>query len=60
MQIKVEIDLDDLFDLSFGEDINKEITDYVKSEIMKIVKKDARYKAYVNKKANEVLEGLVV
>lgn len=60
MNINVTLDLNDFTDLFSGESLEKALSDEFKSEIMKIVKKDPRYKAFINKKALEALSNLNV
>lgn len=53
MKINVEIDMKDFYD-EF-DDMDTVIKTYLRDEIMRIVKKDPRYKAFVNAKAAELL-----
>lgn len=63
MKINVEVDLeeylDDVFIGSEENNLEKIIKDEIKQEVLKVVKKDPRYKAYVNKKANDTVESLI-
>lgn len=58
MKINFEVDLNDLE--MYGSSIDEEIVDHLKTEVMKIVKRDAKYKAWIQKKALSVLNGLEV
>lgn len=60
MKINVEVDLEDFFQNFNGEKMGEVVADEVKHEIMKIVKRDPKYKSFVNKKARDVLDGLDV
>jgi len=60
MKINVSLDLEDFMDYFGSEKLDKLIADEMKAEVLKVVKRDARYKAYVNKKATETLEALGV
>ena len=59
MNIDITVNLDDYID-TYEESVKALLDDIIKQEVMKLVKKDPRYKAYINKKANEVLEGLTL
>lgn len=59
MKINVTIDLEDFMDDFSGEKIEKLIADKVKSEVLKKVKKDPRYRLYVEQKANDVINNLI-
>jgi hypothetical protein len=58
MKVDVSVDLDDLFEYFNGDELAKVISGELKIEIMKIVKRDPRYKAFINKKATETLNSL--
>jgi 5S rRNA maturation endonuclease (ribonuclease M5) len=60
MKIDVSVDLNDFMDDFSGEKLEKLLVEELKEEVLKVVKRDARYKAYVNKKATETLEALGV
>ena len=60
MKIDVSVDMKDFFEELDGEKLETVIAFHVKEEIMKIVKKDPRYKAFVNKKAEDTLAGLKI
>ena len=60
MKLNVEVDLEDFMDTFGGENLETMISDHVKAEVMKLVKKDPKYKAYINKKASDVLNSLEV
>lgn len=59
MKINVVVDLEDFMDHFGGEKLTDLIADEVKAEVLKVVKRDPRYKAYVNKKASDTIETLV-
>ena len=56
MKIKIEVDVDDLIESYDGAEVM--IKDYIDAEIMKIVKKDIRYKAFIQRQADNILKGL--
>jgi len=56
VKINVEIDMKDFYD-EF-DDMETVIKNYLRDEIMRIVKKDPRYKAFVNAKAAELLNDI--
>lgn len=60
MKVKVEVDLNDFYEDFDGEKVEQMLAETLKQEIMKIVKRDQRYKAFVAKKATDVLDGLDV
>ena len=60
MKINVEVDLGAIFEDGWCDELDVCIKDNVKDQVMKVVKKDPRYKAYINKKANTLLEGLSI
>jgi hypothetical protein len=60
MKVNIEVDLEDFTDLYVYESLTKELNEYVKAEVMRLVKKDPKYKAFINKKALEVLDNLEI
>jgi hypothetical protein len=58
MKIDVSVDLDDFFESFNGDNIVAMINDELKEQILKVVKRDPRYKTYINKKAAEMLNSL--
>lgn len=60
MKIKVELDLQDFLDDLDGEKLSEMLSYHVKEEVMRIVKKDAKYKAFINKQATKMLDNLDV
>jgi len=60
MKIKVEVDIDDFLEKFDDETIDTLLSDELKIEIMKLVKKDVKYKAFVQKQASKVLDGLEI
>jgi len=60
MKMNVSLDLDDFFEHFNAETLDEEISLELKAEIMKIVKKDVKYKAFVSKQATKVLDNLEI
>jgi len=60
MKVNIEVDLEDFSDILVHESLTQELNEYVKSEVMRLVKKDPKYKAFINKKALEVLDNLEI
>jgi len=60
MKVNIEVDLEDFTDSYIHESLTNYLNEYVKTEVMKLVRKDPKYKAYVNKKATEVLDNLEI
>lgn len=60
MKINVEVDLDEFTDENYCASLNELVKNAIKEEILRVVKKDAKYKAYVNKQAHSMLENLNV
>ena len=58
--MKIEIDMDEFYDSYGGETMDEAIGVELREQVMKIVKKDPKYKAYVNKKAMDVLDGMKI
>ena len=52
--------MDDFYDEFNGESVSELLAGEVKRQIMNIVKKDPKYKAFINKKADEMLNSLSV
>lgn len=60
MKLNVGVDLSDFMDYFNSDEVDKMIAEDAKEQIMKIVKKDPKYKAYINKKSVEVLNGIEI
>ena len=58
MKIHVAVDLDEFCESFNGETLDLMVAEELKTQIMKIVKRDPKYKAFINKKADEMLNGL--
>jgi hypothetical protein len=56
MKINVSVDVDDM--MEHWESIDVAINDYVKEQIMKLVRRDPKYKAFINDQAAQMLENL--
>ena len=60
MKVKVELDMQDFYDSFDGESIVDMMTEELRKQIHSVVKKDPKYKAYINKKASELLSGIAL
>jgi hypothetical protein len=60
MKIKVEVDMSEFYETFNDETIDALISDIIKEEIMKKVKRDEKYKAFVAKQAVKILDGLQI
>ena len=58
MKIKTEIDMEEFYESFAGETLAEALATEMKVQIMRIVKKDPSYKAYIQKKAQETLESI--
>jgi hypothetical protein len=57
MKLNIEVDLDDLCS-TWGDGIDEVLHEHIRNEVMKIVKKDPKYKAFINKKASDMLNNI--
>lgn len=56
MKVNVEVDLGDFMDDEFlSRSLSELVMEQVKDEVMKLVKRDPKYKAFINKQATEML-----
>lgn len=60
MKVDISVDLEDFMDYFNSETFAQYLADEVKGEIMKVVKRDSKYKAFVAKKAQDTLDGLKI
>lgn len=60
MKVNVTVDLEDFFNDFNESTISQVVAEQVKDEIMKTVKRDPRYKEFVNKKAKDMLNNLEI
>jgi len=58
MKLNVSVDLENFMEIFNGETLEQLLADTVKDEILKIVKRDTRYKVYIQQKANDFLSGI--
>ena len=58
MKVKVSVDMSEFCEAFNSDTLDVMVADELKAQIMMIVKRDPKYKAFINKKADEMLGGL--
>jgi len=56
MKINITVYLDDFYESFDGMALEATIIDYMRDEILKVVKRDPRYKAHINEQAAKLLK----
>jgi hypothetical protein len=57
MKLNITVDLNDFYE-GYEADLDREIKEQIKGEVVKLIKRDPRYKAYVNKRADEFISAI--
>ena len=55
MKFTVTVDMD-----AFDEDFEEDLKSYIKDEVFKVVKKDPKYKEYIEVRAKAVLDSIKI
>lgn len=58
MKIKVEVDLEDFYEGFTHETLTAELLEVLKAEVLKLVKRDPRWKSFIKKQADDTLNRL--